>query len=231
MAKCLHDDEDYPEALACLRTVYFQKPNYQARGLALDGDHGLLPHLLRHTLDLGEHGPPDWSFLAAEQWFADAHRALDAARYDVADKLLKHVLAWDPDNEVAHEQLAMIADARNDHAAAREHRLRRIEGFRRSLAEGPDDADLRDQFAEFLLQNNLLPIEALDHARKATELAPTVARYRRHLAECLAQLAQWASAVAEIHLANQLDPEDNDARELLTSYRRQLDAQTSQPKP
>ena len=228
LAKCLHDEQRYGDALDCLRTVYFQKPHYMAANRSLQGEKGLMGDMLKH---LSEAGPPARSFLDAEKWFADAHKALDAARYDEAEKLLRRVLDWDPENEVAHEQMAMIKDACEDRAAAKAHRLRRVEGYRRSLTEDPDNADLRDQFAEFLLHNELMLTEAQDQAKKATELAPTAARYRRVYAECLAHLSDWDSALAQVQLASQLDPEDHDCRQLVTAYQHQVAARRTRGKP
>jgi tetratricopeptide (TPR) repeat protein len=223
MARCLHDDHKFAEALACLRTVYFQKPSYQGRQSTVKG---LIDDVMNH-LAKESRTTPDSSFLEAEKWFAQAQQALDAARYDEAEKLLGRILGWDPENEVAHEQMAMITDKRGNHAATSEHLARRTEGYRRSLREDPDNADLRDQFAEFLLHNALLPIEAKLHARKATELAPLVARYRVVFAKCHAHDLDWDDAVAQLELATELDPADEDARELLASYRSQVNASGS----
>ena len=213
-ASCLAREGKLVEALATFRTVWFQKFNFgtHARNLGSEMDQVIKALEAQHqTIDKG--------FIQAPSWFHEASHALDARRLDEARTLLDRLLKWDPENEVAHEQMAMLLDAQDDHASASGHRQRRIDGYRRELTENPDNAPARNEFAEFLMHHEIEPAQAVEQARRATELVPGVARYRRILAECLARVEDWPGALAQITVAAELDPEDDDIRDLQSTYR------------
>jgi predicted Zn-dependent protease len=96
-----------------------------------------------------------------------------------------------------------------------------------SLKEDPDNADLRDRLAEFLILHELDPREAVAQARIATELAPDSALYRQHLAEALAGVSDWSGAVAQCERALEPDPYNVTLREKLAQYRQRLKAERS----
>jgi tetratricopeptide (TPR) repeat protein len=225
-AACLRVEKKSLEALAEYRTVWFQSFTFIAGQRNLRDELGDLLEVMK-----GKNETADLTFLQAPAWFHQASHALDAGKHDEARTLLERVLQWDPENEVAHEQMAMLLEAKGETAEAQKHRERRVVCYRQALRERPDEADLHDQFAEFLLHHELDPLEAVEHARKATRLVPGVARYHRVLAECLFQVKDGPGALAAIREAVRLDPDDEEVKELEARYRLESATTSSTPAP
>jgi serine/threonine protein kinase/formylglycine-generating enzyme required for sulfatase activity/Tfp pilus assembly protein PilF len=222
LASCLEREGKTPEALIALRLVFFQKFNYRGRSRSLQDD---LIRLLGAEEKAGRK--PDRTFLNAPRWFRLARQALDANEPTKARTLLEQVLKWDPDNGVAHEQMATVEAKCNSPALAAMHRGKRIEGYRLALRETPEDPGLIHEFAEFLLNNDLEPTEAAKLANRAVALNPYAPSYRKTYAELLARASRWEEAIAQVREAIELDPEDDAVNNLLESYKnhaRQLES-------
>jgi tetratricopeptide (TPR) repeat protein len=227
MARCLHAKANhvpdlerpryYAEALERLQRVYFQRRIYSLGNEPLDQQ---IKHMLEHLKD--QKPPRDSSFLEAESWFSQAEKSLNSGRFHEAEKVLQMILKWDPDNEVANEEMATVEDARGEAERARRYRLKRAEGYRRELAEDSENADLYDRCAEFLARDGLDPEGAVEHGRRATELAPKIARYRKVYAETLAAASRLPEAVEQARRLCELDPEDDEGRRLFETYRSKL---------
>jgi formylglycine-generating enzyme required for sulfatase activity/tetratricopeptide (TPR) repeat protein len=201
---------DLAGALANLKVVFFQRHAYRTHARDVRGD------LLRVAEGLRRAGRPvDLEFLQAPQWFAAAVAALDQKRYPQAEASLRRVLALDPDNEFAHEQLADVCAETGRATAAAEHRAHRVCGYRTALREEPDNPETYNDFAEFLAQNGLHLEEGLTAARKAVELEPARAEYRTTLADVLARLGRHAEALGQAKEAVRLDPEEDKYRQVL----------------
>jgi tetratricopeptide (TPR) repeat protein len=233
MARCLHEKaklvpdlerpRHFAEALGRLQTVYFQRRVYALGNWSLDEQ---IKDMLGHLKD--QKPPRDSSFLEAEKWFSQAEKALDSGRSHEAEKFLQMILKWDPDNEVANEEMATVEDDRGDAERARRYRLKRAEGYRRELAEDSENADLYDRCAEFLTHNGFDPQGAVEHGRRATEIAPNIARYRKVYAEALAAASRFPEAVEQARRLCALDPDDDEGRKLFETYRSKLSQGTQQ---
>jgi serine/threonine protein kinase/formylglycine-generating enzyme required for sulfatase activity len=157
--------------------------------------------------------------LELPQLFARAMAAAGARKDTEAEALYQKVLALDPDNEVAHEELASICERTGRAAEAGRHRERLLADYRLQLAENPDSAETCDLVADYLSLHRLQPGEALRLARQAVELEPRVARYHRTLAEVYHRAGRHQEAVAELNRALELDPEGKGSyRDLLARY-------------
>src|SRR5207253_1178808 len=117
------------------------------------------------------------SLLAAASTAAGAHKDAEA------EALYQKVLALDPDNQFAHEELALVCDRAGRAAEATRHRERLLAVYRQELAEDPENAETCDRVADYLCLHRLQPSEALRLAQEAVRLEPLVARYHRTLAE------------------------------------------------
>jgi formylglycine-generating enzyme required for sulfatase activity/tetratricopeptide (TPR) repeat protein/tRNA A-37 threonylcarbamoyl transferase component Bud32 len=135
-----------------------------------------------------------------------------------AEALDQKVLTLDPDNEIAHEELAGICQRAGRAAEAERHRERWLAAYRMRLNEDPDNAETYDLIAEFLTLHRLQPAEAVRLADKAVQLEPRTARYRRTLAEAYHRAGRHQEAVAELNRAMELDPEGKMYRDLLDRY-------------
>jgi tetratricopeptide (TPR) repeat protein len=214
LAECLERDGKTNEALAALRLVFFQSYNYRSRWHTIAGE---LDRLLAAE-DKAGHAP-DRSFLNAVQWFQTAWYSLDNKDYDKAAAHLQRVLKWDPDNGLAHEQMATIETRLRHPDAAASHLQKRVDGYRLALRESPDNPALIHEFVEFLQHNNLNSAEAAKLAARAVEIDPFTPAYRKTYAELLASASRWEEAVAQLREARDLDPDDDVLRDLLVSYK------------
>jgi formylglycine-generating enzyme required for sulfatase activity/Tfp pilus assembly protein PilF len=247
-AACLDTQGDTRGALEAMKVVYYQNPKYrylqrdlmdhlqvlekgpkdfahcltQISGVLASAPQGPLHAAAASTL-----GPPpprkmDRRFLQVPRFFQEARVALADKDYEAAEESLKKVLAFDPENALAHEQLGLICEATGRADEAAEHYRKRIDAYRAELKEDPGNADLCNSFAWFLAERHLYLDEALALARRAVELEPDNAACVDTLAELVFQNGQVAEAVRLEKQAIELDGKQEEYPKRLKKFEEML---------
>ena len=144
---------------------------------------------------------------------------LNEKKYAEAESPLKKILEIDKDNELAHESLAEVYRATRRPSEAAQHQQHRVTLYRSALREDPDNAELRNELADFLVQNDMGLKEALEQATLAVGKEPTNAVYLATLAEAHHKLRQPKEALRRIEEAILLDPETEAYKEQRRVYR------------
>jgi tetratricopeptide (TPR) repeat protein len=243
-AACLGTQGDLLGALAALKVVYYQNPNYRYLQRDLMGDLQVLekgpedfahcmtqisgvlasaPQGPLHAAASSYLGPPpprkmDRRFLQVPRLFREAQVAFADKDYATAEESLKKVLVFDPENAVAHEKLGLICEATDRADEAAEHYRKRIDAYRAELKEDPGNADLCNTVAWFLAERHLHLDEALTLARRAVELEPDNAAYLDTLAEVVFQNGQVAEAVRLEKQAIDLDAKQEEYPKRLQKF-------------
>ncbi|MBA2080167.1 sulfotransferase [Rhodanobacter sp. PCA2] len=128
---------------------------------------------------------------------ADAGRALNQRRPDLAEDVLARVLAVEPDSADARFLYGIACLMRGDSAKA-------VGLLRQAVAQRPGDAGIQ-MYLGCALQDAGKLDEALAHLRRACELAPGQAASWYNLGKALKQQARLEDAAGALHRALVLD--------------------------
>jgi Flp pilus assembly protein TadD len=124
-------------------------------------------------------------------------------RYLDAERMFAHVLALDPKNLKAQENLGLVFDATNQPDRA-EEALRTAAAW--ADKNGADEWPFLD-YGGFLLDHGRAQ-EALDPLRTAARIQPKCAACHEKLGRSLVQSHELADGIAELERAAQLEPSD-----------------------
>jgi tetratricopeptide (TPR) repeat protein len=124
-------------------------------------------------------------------------------RYLDADKMYERVLAIEPRNLKAEENLGLVDDAMNDPEKA-EEALRAAAGW--ADKNGKDEWPFLD-LGTFLLDRDH-PQEAIDPLRTAVNIQPLCAQCHEKLGRALVETQASSAGIAELQEATKLDPKD-----------------------
>jgi formylglycine-generating enzyme required for sulfatase activity/tRNA A-37 threonylcarbamoyl transferase component Bud32 len=152
--------------------------------------------------------------------FVEVQAAAAAKKDAETEPLCQKILALDPDNEIAHEEMEILCRRANRISEANRHRDRLLAAYQAQLAENPDNAETLDLLADYLCLKNLQLARALKLAEQAVKQEPNVARYHKTLADVCAATGKYQDAIREITRAMELDPEEKDYRDRLSRYQK-----------
>jgi formylglycine-generating enzyme required for sulfatase activity/tRNA A-37 threonylcarbamoyl transferase component Bud32 len=202
------------DAVEPLRRVVAQQTRFAVRPrLPVAGPLDLLQKLAAES-------PAAAAALELPQLFVQARAAAERKKDAETEALYQKVLALDPDNEIAHEELAALYERKDRPAEAHRHRDRLLAAYQARLAESPDSAETMDLLADYLCLHNLKLGNARKLAEEAVKQEPLVARYRRTLAEICFCTGKHDEAIREIKRAMELDPEEKLYRDHLLRYQK-----------
>ena len=145
-----------------------------------------------------------------------AEVSLQSGRAAQAMELYGRVLADDPDNAIALNNLASLL---GDGARRKPDLLRALEMARRAAARNSDNSSLRDTLGWICYRLSYTD-EAVAHLKEAVRLAPENGLQRYHLGKALLQAGQRAPALQELQSAQTRGlskPEAQDADKILSS--------------
>jgi formylglycine-generating enzyme required for sulfatase activity/Tfp pilus assembly protein PilF len=232
LAACLEQEGKLAEALAALKIVYCQQPNFRftqrniRQYMQQLGPKGSLRHRRQLGSCLASVGlgtipslcalalPPDpplkvdVSFMQVPRLLQSANQALQQKMHSDAETHLRKVLQIDPENLRAHGLLGQVCEATGRREEAMKHYEQRMQASRTALKEEPGDAELCNDFAWFLAERHLSLDEGVTLARRAMQLEPETPAIIDTLAELLFQKNQITEAIALERRAAELDPEE-----------------------
>jgi tetratricopeptide (TPR) repeat protein len=198
------DAGNTPQAVSTLRQAILRDPNNV--NFYLDFASLCLAHQsFQVGIDVitdGMRVKPD----AAKLYLARGVLYVQLADYEKAEADFERAHELDPNQSLSSAAQGLAAVQQNDIGKA-------LDAVQKKLAKKPDDAYLLYLQADFLTQKGVDPgtpefQKAMQSAKRAVALQPTLASARAVLAKLYLQTGQYPDAIAQCRKALEIDPKD-----------------------